>query len=319
METQLQLAPTGPADDVHEAEVVPELVAQRPLFDYSFLDVDSQIKIRLLTSEINSIAKRMASDVVEIGGKLAEVKDRLGSGDRFKAYLEAELGWSERQAYNFMAVWQKFANANFSIQNIATSALYLLAAASTPASAVENVKQLVAEGHHVSHDEAKTIIEIHKQAEAEQSPPLFEPLDEEASESTEGETASEVVEEVEQPRPAPKTVAVAASAKPIAPSAKISPEAREIEKVWGAATIKIGIQLMPAKGGERKAMLSLQANDRPPVVKMLRADDLLFIGRGLEEIEQFKRKLPKELAKKALVKPAPAKPTAKKNAKGGKK
>src|SRR5262245_38602046 len=120
-----------------------EVVSQIRLFDYAALDAETRIVVQQRAGEIKSIAKRMAADVVEIGEKLAEVKQRLGANDRFNDWLSAELGWSPRTAHNFIGVWQRFGSANFAIENVAVSALYALAAPSTPTEAIEAVKQIV--------------------------------------------------------------------------------------------------------------------------------------------------------------------------------
>jgi hypothetical protein len=99
-----------------------EAVGQRALFDYAALDQETQVLVRLRASEIKGLAKRVASDIVEIGGKLAEVKDCVGGNGKFNEWLSSELGWSERTAYNFIAVWQKFHAANFALENVATGA-----------------------------------------------------------------------------------------------------------------------------------------------------------------------------------------------------
>src|SRR5262245_59360121 len=168
----------------------PEIAGQRALFDYGALDQETQVLVRLRASEIKGLAKRVAGDIVEIGGKLAEVKDRLGGNGRFNDWLSAELGWSERTAYNFIAVWQKFGAADFRLENIATSALYLLAAPSTPAEAVESAKRIADEGQEVTHAVAKAVIAEAKQARKAKSPELFEGEEEEREEgaSTEVQT-----------------------------------------------------------------------------------------------------------------------------------
>ena len=121
-------------------------ITQQSLFDYASLNAEARIVVQQRAGEIKSLAKRVAADIVEIGGKLAEVKDRVGGNGKFTAWLESELGWSERTGSNFIAVYQKFSSANFALENIATSALYLLAAPSTPAEAVEAAQQLAQDG-----------------------------------------------------------------------------------------------------------------------------------------------------------------------------
>lgn len=150
--------------------------AQGTLFDYSVLDVETRIVVQQRTGEIKSLVKRVARDIVEIGGKLAEVKDRLGRNDRFTAWLEAELKWAERTAYNFITVWQKFKDADFALENIATSAIYLLAAPSTPDVAVDAVRKIAQEGGEITHSIAKAIVAEAKESEKAATPMLFPTL-----------------------------------------------------------------------------------------------------------------------------------------------
>jgi hypothetical protein len=146
-----------------------EVAGQRPLFDYAALDAETRIVVQQRAGEIKSIAKRMAADVVEIGEKLGDVKQRLGANDRFNDWLSAELGWSPRTAHNFIGVWRRFGSANFAIENVAVSALYALAAPSTPIEAIEEVKQIADSGQEVTHTVAKEIIEKAKATRPKQA------------------------------------------------------------------------------------------------------------------------------------------------------
>jgi hypothetical protein len=211
---------------------------QGALFDYGALDQETQIAVRLRTGEIKSLAKRMAHDVVEIGGKLAEVKDALGGNGRFNDWLTAELGWSERTAYNFIAVWQKFGSANFALENVATSALYLLAAPSTPADAVEAVKQIADAGEKVTHEVAKEVV---RQAKARK--PKQVALVEEAEES---DAPAEEAEELETPdRHAP--VEEQGAEQPADRDEAIGP----VEKAEEPDMLPAGWRFWPAEGGWR--------------------------------------------------------------------
>lgn len=46
-------------------------------FDYSGLDAEARIVVQQRTGEIKSLMRRTASDIVEVGQKLIEVKERL--------------------------------------------------------------------------------------------------------------------------------------------------------------------------------------------------------------------------------------------------
>jgi hypothetical protein len=174
-----------------------EIVGQRGLFDYSALDAETRIVAQQRAVEIRSIAKRVAGDVVEIGHKLADVKQRLGGNGKFNDWLEAELGWSERTAHNFIGVYSKFGAANFALENVAVSALYLLAAPSTPAEAVEVAKQIADSGEKVTHKVAKEVVRQAKARKPKQVELIEEPEEIEEAAAPEGETASEESEAAE--------------------------------------------------------------------------------------------------------------------------
>src|SRR5262245_51247725 len=177
----------------------PEIAGQRALFDYGALDQETQVLVRLRASAIKGLAKRVAGDIAESGGKLAEVKDRVGGNGKFNEWLSSELGWSERTAYNFIAVWQKFGAANFALENVATSALYLLAAPSTPAEAVEVARQLADSGEDVTHSVAKEIVRQAKDRKPKQEELIEEP-EETAEEEAEEDRAEEAPSTAEEPR-----------------------------------------------------------------------------------------------------------------------
>ena len=95
---------------------------------------------------------------MEIGAKLADVRSRLENGT-FKHWLDAEFPeWSQRTAYHFIKVWEQYGSAEFSIDKIAPSGLYLLAAPSTPDAARETVKRLAQGGQSVSYSTVKKIV-----------------------------------------------------------------------------------------------------------------------------------------------------------------
>lgn len=184
---------------------------QTPLFDYSSLNAETRIVIQQRAGEIKTLAKRVAADIVEIGGKLAEVKDRLDGNGRFAAWLEVELGWSDRTAGNFIAVWQKFEGQNLALENFATSALYLLAAPSTPVEAIEAARQLADQGERVTHTTAKQLVERAKAKRPKQAD-LIDPVPPVPAEYIDAEIEEEDESAAPAPPAAPATVIPQASA-----------------------------------------------------------------------------------------------------------
>jgi hypothetical protein len=294
---------------------------QGALFDYASLDAESRIVIQQKTGEIKTIAKRMARDVVDIGERLAEIKDRLNSSERFVAWLGAELGWSERAAYYYIAVFQKFAGEDFEVAKIATSALYLLAAPSTPPAAVETVKRLTREGEKITHTVAKAVVEEAKVAEKRAEGKLFEEP-EASADAVEPESVEEVdpVEEIEGTPAVAAPAKSAGKAKP-APAPKLDAKAKEIEQAWRKSKVNISLQYLPADSSGRRVMVTIQADGVDPdgrFSKLKHETDVQFIGPLLELLEDYKRALPAKIAAKKAAK-APAKPASKPAAKAATK
>jgi hypothetical protein len=73
-------------------------------------------------------------DIIEIGRRLIDAKGRTKRGG-WAPWLDKEFGWTERTAQRFINVGSK--SDKLSDLNVPVSGLYLLAAPSTPAEAVE--------------------------------------------------------------------------------------------------------------------------------------------------------------------------------------
>jgi Protein of unknown function (DUF3102) len=143
------------------AEQLPALEAKK--FDYDSLDNKIRAVVKQHTIEIKSLVRRTAQDNIDIGGKLTEVKQQLGHG-KFEEWLKAEFEWSEWTARKFMQVAKKFKSVNFTDLSVATSALYLLASASTPEYACKEVLERAIKGEVISYAKAKTIVTQHQEA-----------------------------------------------------------------------------------------------------------------------------------------------------------
>lgn len=126
-------------------------------FEYSQLDTETRIIVQQKASEIKTLMRRTAQDIKEIGHKLIEVKQQLGHG-KFGNWLEAEFGWTDRTAQNFMRVADTFKSENFSDLALAPSALYLLASPSTPDEARQEAIERARQGEVVSRAVAREIV-----------------------------------------------------------------------------------------------------------------------------------------------------------------
>ena len=133
-------------------------------FEYANLDEQTRKIIWEYTSEIKDLMRLTAENIISIGQKLTQVKSQLGHGS-FQQWLRTEFEWSEQTARQFMQVYrwsETIENKNFVFSNLGTSALYLLAAPSTPPEAREEVLGLVDGGEKVSYTRAKDIIDRYR-------------------------------------------------------------------------------------------------------------------------------------------------------------
>jgi len=137
-------------------------MSQIPTFDYDALDTATSTLVQQRTDEIKALMRRTAEDIIAIGRKLAEVKEHLGHG-RFLDWLAAEFGWHRFTANRFMQVAEVFADLEMSqIVTFAPSALYLLAAPSTPETARAEALERVATGEAITYSQARAIITRHQ-------------------------------------------------------------------------------------------------------------------------------------------------------------
>lgn len=108
------------------------------LFDYSAVDADVALDLRMRAERIRMRLKRSAEDIIAIGQELQEAKARLPHG-HFGAWLAAEFEMAERTARNFMQVAERFGSETAKIADLSVSAIYALAAPSTSDAIVERV------------------------------------------------------------------------------------------------------------------------------------------------------------------------------------
>ena len=125
-------------------------------FNYAALNPETRIVVQQRTSEIKTLIQRTAQDIFEIGQKLIEVKAKLGHG-HFRSWLKVEFEWSVSTATRFMQVAEQFKYTNLIHLSIAASALYELAAPSTPEAARLEAIERASRGELISYSKAKQI------------------------------------------------------------------------------------------------------------------------------------------------------------------
>ncbi|NJO93582.1 MAG: DUF3102 domain-containing protein [Hydrococcus sp. RM1_1_31] len=153
-------------------------------FDYEALDVQKRNIVEQRTKEIRERLQYSAQAIWEIGQKLADVRSQLKHG-QFDAWLKAEFDWSRRTAYNFINVYEAFnERANLAQIDIATSALYLLAAPSTSQEIREEFLQRAKEGETITHKKLSQVIQKEKLKSSGAIKKIEQPESEETSTET---------------------------------------------------------------------------------------------------------------------------------------
>ena len=134
------------------------------IFDYEILSPKKRTIVQKYTGEIKERLRRTAQDIWEVGKKLNKVRSQLEHG-QFEGWLSAEFGWSRRTAYNFINVYEAFSEStNFAQLDIATSALYKLAAPSTPPSVRNKFLDKAEKGEKVTHKEISQVLKNAKKS-----------------------------------------------------------------------------------------------------------------------------------------------------------
>ncbi len=126
-------------------------------FDYGKLSDETKNLVYQRTSEIKSLLKQTAREMIEIGQKLIEVKEELGHGN-FGDWLKAEFGWGITTAWKLMKVAEAFKFSQCENLEIATSAIYLLASPSTPKAARQEALKRASCGEKITLTKAKDIV-----------------------------------------------------------------------------------------------------------------------------------------------------------------
>jgi Protein of unknown function (DUF3102) len=133
------------------------------------LDTGTDTFLTYRAGAIRALGKRMVSDILEIGRLLTECKDHLhkteGHGS-WLPWLEEEFGWSDDTALNFMHAHNMGKSRNFRDLNLSVSAVYKLAAPSTPDEARDAVISRAQNGEALSLAEVQRMVDEAKSAQA---------------------------------------------------------------------------------------------------------------------------------------------------------
>lgn len=141
---------------------------QLSLFDYNALDAETRIVVQQRTSEIKTLMRRTAQDIIDMGQKFAEVRDvlRHNKSGGFEAWCAAE-GFGRRTAYRCIGVYETFGNRDTVTQlDLSPKVLYLLSSETTPEEARQEVIERAESGESINPTTAQQIVTTHKSAPA---------------------------------------------------------------------------------------------------------------------------------------------------------
>jgi hypothetical protein len=114
---------------------------------------------------IRKLGKRVVGDVIEIGARLTECKRICGHG-RWLPWLRQEFGWEETTALRYMRLHELAQSKSGKLPDLPVSALYLLAAPSTPEAAKAEVIARAEAGEALRVAEVKRTIETSRKQPA---------------------------------------------------------------------------------------------------------------------------------------------------------
>jgi hypothetical protein len=138
-------------------------------FNYQSLDSETSQFVQFQTVKIRGFWRQSVRNIIEIGQCLIAVKARLGHGN-FENWLTAEFDWGLWTARKFMQVAEQFKSVNFTETSIDASALYILAAPSTPEEARQEALARAEAGEAINYTTAKKIKEKYSSPQPKPKP-----------------------------------------------------------------------------------------------------------------------------------------------------
>lgn len=116
----------------------PATLPYKPELDWSGISAAAMSDVRDAAERIRARHGSIIDKILETGADLLRIKDMLGHG-RFGPWLAAEFGWTDRTAGHYMSVAREFGHQPEVARLLQPSALYALAAKSTPLSLREEI------------------------------------------------------------------------------------------------------------------------------------------------------------------------------------
>jgi hypothetical protein len=128
-----------------------------PNFDYNTLAPDIASLAAAAAAEIRTSTHRQITEVVAAGKLLLEVKAALPHG-AFGKWLEAEFGWTDRTAQNYMRAAETYSSNTKCASDLPLNTIYQLQAPTVPESVRADVFSMAERGERPTEVVVKTMI-----------------------------------------------------------------------------------------------------------------------------------------------------------------
>jgi hypothetical protein len=148
------------------------------------------------TTAIRTSHKRVIAEVVEIGRRLTECREIVGHG-RWLSWLDAEFGWTDQTARNYMRVYEMSKTKNFLNSTLSISVVYQIAAPNTPEPARNEILDRANAGENISVQDAMETIAAAKESEAEETDEEDEAEDEDEEAPTLSDQCTDILDRLQ--------------------------------------------------------------------------------------------------------------------------
>jgi hypothetical protein len=153
------------SDEVSSSSPAISTLASPAGFCYETLQPSVASDAKAAAERIRKKIDSVKQNFIEIGRELLQIKDKLEHGE-FGKWIVAEFEMTGRTAQNYMSVAKEFGDKPEMISVLPPTAIYKLAARSTPAAVIEGVLADIAEGVTPTTQEISTRIADAKEKEA---------------------------------------------------------------------------------------------------------------------------------------------------------
>jgi hypothetical protein len=141
-----------------------DLLPLRRAFDYAALPAAVATQAQAAAQRIRAHHQDQITAIIEIGHDLLVIKQQVKHG-QFGAWLDAEFSMAERTAQNYMRAATAFGTKTALISDLPPTAIYTLAAPSTPAPVKDAVVARLEAGERLEAAEVQALVREAKAAE----------------------------------------------------------------------------------------------------------------------------------------------------------